>query len=63
MQLQIKDLKRGQRIYDGDYPGEYKVYSNPEFIDGKWHCNTTGIDEVETIFHEGAVIYDNPDLV
>lgn len=57
MQIQVKDLKRGMRIFDEE--GEYVVYSDAEIVDGKWQCETTDRGDYAIIFHEDAVIFDN----
>jgi len=41
MKVEIKNLRRGQVIYDEDLDDRYKVYSNPEFKNGKWQVEVT----------------------
>lgn len=60
MEVEIKNLKRGQIVYDiTDY---YKVYSDPEFVNGKWQVDTTASSDHAHILYEGHELFDNADL-
>lgn len=53
--LGISTLKRGDSITDGeDY---YKVYSDPEEVDGIWQVDTTCSGDYVKIFKQGDVIW------
>ena len=61
MKIEIKNLRRGQMIYDEDLEDRYKVYSEPEFKNGKWQVEVTTSGDYEWIFYEGDNLWDSPD--
>lgn len=56
-QIQIKDLKRGQRICSEDPDDWYVVFSNAELIDGTWQVDTTGSGDDIRIFKDPEVVF------
>lgn len=63
MKLAIKDIKRGQRLYDEDPNDFYKAYKDAEFVNGKWQVEvTTGGDHI-WFFYEGDNLWDSPERI
>jgi hypothetical protein len=62
MEIQIKDMKRGDVVYD--LTDSYKAYSDAEFVDGLWQCDTTSSGEYAVILREDRdpELFDNRNL-
>ena len=61
MRVEVKNLRRGQLVYDGDLEDSYRVYSNPEFVNGKWQVEVTTSGDYAWIFYEDDVLWDSKD--
>lgn len=57
-QLEIKELKRNDEVYD-DEDG-YRVYADPVQVDGVWQVETTSSGDYVWFFKEGDVIWTHP---
>lgn len=55
--IAVKDLKRGQRVYDRDVDDHYKVYSAPRVVNGQWEVETTSSGDYVIVFQEGAELW------
>lgn len=53
----VKDLKKGQIVYDLEDDNWYKVYTAPKIVNGQWEVMTIDGGDVETIFYEGAALW------
>lgn len=60
MRLEVKNLKKGQIIYDEDPNDSYQVYSEPQLIDGKWEVEVTTGGDYAWVFSEDDKLWDNP---
>lgn len=60
MKVEIKDLKRGDMVYDAH--DRYKVYSDAQCVDGKWLVDVTSSGDYACLLYEGHELFDNPDL-
>lgn len=58
MKIEIKDLKRGQLVYDSEN-SRHRVYAAPEFIDGRWQCETTSDDFAVLLVEGDDEVWDN----
>lgn len=53
----VKDLKRGNRVYDREEDNSYKVYSDAKVVNGQWQVETIDGGDVETFFYKHATLW------
>lgn len=61
MRLEVKNLKKGQTIYDEDPDDSYMVYSAPQLVDGKWEVEVTTSGDYAWVFSEDDKLWDSPE--